>query len=146
MQALEYLGSEYFLVLDHLTAADCGEEHECWLTEVSQALELPPSLKVKWLTVHCCTVLDLSSPGDSWTLALWQRLVMCMHAIPALEALSVCLPRYTLEALRSFVEKPFRARECNLCGCTGTLSFSCTKCRYVIAACAPCQADMYSVG
>lgn len=126
MQALRHLCDDNF----RITAEDSeAGEGVMLLRGMADALSLPPALKAKWLRADCLVALDLSTPVDDWSLSMWQELVMCFHAVPAMECLSVCLPRYTLESLRQAVLKPLAGRECNLCGSSGSLHFHCTSCR-----------------
>lgn len=126
VQAVEALSDDYMHVAPGSSAS--------LLSDVSDALALPAALKMKWLRADCLTALDLSAPGDGWGLSAWQRLVMCLHAVPALQALAVCLPRYPIQSLRQPVERPLTVRECNLCGQSGTLHFNCSLCRCGLSA------------
>lgn len=121
VQAVEALSDGYM----HIEAGSTA----CLLSDLSDALALPAALKMKWLRADCLTDLDLSAPGDGWGLTAWQQLVMCLHVVPALEALAVCLPRYAPQSLRQAVERPLTVRECNLCNQTGILHFHCSDCR-----------------
>lgn len=62
------------------------------IESVAEAVRLPPMLCVKWLRADCCTRLDLSKPGESWTPELWRGVAGCMHAVSNLQQLHVSLP------------------------------------------------------
>lgn len=65
------------------------------IADVASAVALPPRLKVKWLRSDCLKCLDLRGPAvaEVLTVSAWQSLVMCLGAVPDLEALHVQLPR-----------------------------------------------------
>lgn len=85
---------------------------EAPLLQLSDAVRLPPPLQLKWLRTDCIKFLDLSNPGDAWTLAHWQALVGSLAGHPSLVGLRVALPRSVPEDLPLFPLKLAHSHKC----------------------------------
>lgn len=128
---------------DHLFSCKQGAAAQPRLLHtMDDVLQLPPRLKVKWLRADCVSALDLSNPGLYWNLAAWQEIALCLHAVPALETLTVRLPRYSKNVAKfgrsEFKEQPtlpfgldpISSRKCYSCQ-GSALHYHCQHCRYV---------------
>lgn len=120
------------------------------LNTTSDALDLPPALKVKWLRAECMQALDLTGAGDRWGISAWQRLAMCLHAVPSLQELTIKLPCVTAQeaSARPWLvpvaapqaagkrtgkrsRRPLQGLLCSRCG-TKKLHVHCGHCRCAI--------------
>lgn len=110
-------------------------------SKLKAALRLPPLILVKWLRVDCFTSLDLSDPGQGWSLQVWQGLTACLHAVPSLQVLRVFLPRYPAPVVSNTAINPLHYRTCANCdpsalgSPSGKLHFHCSRCKCASAAC-----------
>lgn len=84
MQVLSAIPDEEFSV--------SSQQSRRLISSFSQAVALPPRLKVKWLRTDCMSELDLR--GVQLSNSDWNSLVPSLSAVPGLLALHVCLPRY----------------------------------------------------